>query len=242
MKRIKNIISFLYPLMIEARNGQVTNYLEVIKSNGKYVLNSLDANYSFGGVHIIFDKLFQRINIRKYDFKNVLILGMGAGSVIKLLQEEYHINCSITAIEKDEVVIEFAKKYFNIDRYKSLTIVNADAFEYVSKTINFYDLIISDLFVEFNVPEKFASQEYLMNLKRISNDKACVIYNKMTQLHIHKKELSYLYDDFERIFPGSEIHRLYVNESENSILCSNTLPLLEKGSGIAKVIQENNYN
>lgn len=241
MKRIKNFVSFIYPLMVEARNGQVTNYLEVIKSNGKYVLNSLEANYSFGGVHIIFDKLFQRINIRQYDFKNVLVLGMGAGSVIKLLQEEYDINCSITAVEKDGVIIELAKKYFSIDKYKSLTIVNADAFEYVDTTTNSYDLIISDLFVEFNVPEKFASQEYLMNLKRISNDKACVIYNKMTELAIHKRELNYLYDDFERIFPGSEIHRLYVNESENSILCSNTLPFLEKGPGIEKVIQKKNY-
>jgi hypothetical protein len=37
MKRIKNIVSFLYPLMIEARDGRVTPYLEVIQTRGKYV-------------------------------------------------------------------------------------------------------------------------------------------------------------------------------------------------------------
>ena len=51
--------------------------------------------------------------MKQYNFKKVLLLGMGAGSIIKLLQEKYDINCSITAIEKDEVVIELAKKYFD---------------------------------------------------------------------------------------------------------------------------------
>lgn len=239
MKRIRNIVSFIYPILIESRNGTVTNYLEVMQSNGQYVLNSLKANYSFGGVHIIFEKLFQKINIKQYDFKNVLILGMGAGSVIKLLQEKFDINCSITAVEKDKVVIELAEKYFNIEKYKALTIVNADAFEYAATTTNTYDLIISDLFVEWDVPKIFASNEYLVNLKRISNNKACIIYNKMTELAIHKKELTDLSDDFERVFPGSEIHTIYVNESENSILFNNTLPILIEDPNILELINGN---
>jgi spermidine synthase len=228
MKRIKNIISFMYPVMIEHRPGKVTNYLEVIKSSGQFILNSHKANYSFGGVHMIFDELFQKININQYHIKNVLLLGMGAGSVIRLLQEKYHINCSITAVEKDDVVIELAKKYFEIETCKSLTIVKADAFEYVNTTADKYDLIISDLFVEWDVPKIFASRQYLLNLKKISNEKSCIIYNKMTELPIHKKELSDLSEDFESVFPGSEIHKLYVNDSENSMLYHNTLALLVK--------------
>lgn len=219
----------MYPILIESRNGTVTNYLEVMQSNGQYVLNSQNANYSYGGVHIIFDKLFQKINIKQYDFKNVLLLGMGAGSIIKLLQEKYAINCAITAIEKDEVVIDLAKKYFDIENYKNLNIVHADAFDYAATCNNTYDLIISDLFIEWDVPKKFASNEYLKNLKRISSDKACIIYNKMTELDIHKKELVNVSHEFEKIFPDAVIHKLIVNDSENSILYSNTLsPLVEK--------------
>lgn len=239
MERIRNIASFLYPIMVEARNGKVTNYLEVMKSNGKYVLNSQNANYSFGGVHILFDQLFQKINIKRYDFKNVLILGMGAGSIISLLQEKYHINCPITAVEKDEVVIELAKKYFSIEKYRALTIVNADAFEYVKTTMNKYDLIISDLFIEWDVPKIFASNEYLINLKRISDNKACVIYNKMTELAIHKKEFIDLSEDFENVFQGSEIHTVIANESENSILYYNTLPISITETKVVEIINSN---
>lgn len=225
--------------MVESKEGGVTPYLEVMKSNGKYVLNSQNANYSFGGVHTLFDKLFKKIDIKQYDFKNVLILGMGAGSIISLLKEKYNINCFVTAIEKDEVVIELAKKYFNIERYDTLTIIKADAFEYARTTNHTYDLIISDLFVEWDVPEIFASNEYLVNLKRISNDRACVIYNKMTELPIHKKELITLLKDFESVFPGFELHTLSSNDSENSMLYHNTLPISIKQPKVVEIVNAN---
>jgi len=239
MNRIKNIVSFLYPIMIDAQNGRVTPYLEVMNHKGKYILNSLKTNYSFGELHIIFDELFQKIDIKKYDFKNVLILGMGAGSIISLLREEYAINCSITAIEKDEIVIELAKKYFNIEKFKSLTILNADAFEFTRTTMNKYDLIISDLFVDDNVPKKFASDEYLINLKRISNEGSCLIYNKLTRLLIHKKEFMDLSVNFKRIFPFSKIYTRQVAESESSILYNNTLPISLQGPSVAKIVNAN---
>jgi spermidine synthase len=240
MKRIKNIVSFLYPLMIEARNGKVTPYLEVMQSKGKYVLNSENANYSFDGLHLIFDKLFQKIDINKFEFKNVLILGMGAGSIISLLRNKYNINCPITAIEKDEVVIELAKKYFNIDKYESLTIKKTDAFDYVLTTDVKYDLIISDLFVDNDVPKIFASRAYLKNLKRISSECSCIMYNKMTESAIHKKELQETFKEFEYIFPGTVVHKFNVYNSENSVLYYNTLPISIKQNKIFQIVNSNN--
>jgi spermidine synthase len=223
MKKLKNILSFLYPLKVETRKGSVTPYLEVIKSNGKFVLNSQNANYSFGGLNVIFDELFDEIKIKQYDIKNVLLLGMGAGNVISLLYEKYHLNCKITAIEKDEVVIELAKKYFNIEKFKHLTIEHADAFDYAKLTENKYDLIISDLFIDGDVPQIFASPEYLRNLHRIGNEQCCVIYNKMTESSFHKNEMFVLAKEFVKFFPTAEVRKLYANDSENSLLYSNTL-------------------
>ena len=40
MKKIKTLLSFLQPVIVETRKGSVTPYLEITKSNGKYVLNS----------------------------------------------------------------------------------------------------------------------------------------------------------------------------------------------------------
>lgn len=239
MKRIKNIVSFIYPLMIEARDGRVTPYLEVIQTRGKYVLNSENANYSFDGLHIIFNQLFKKIDINKFEFKNVLILGMGAGSIISLLRDKYNINCPITAIEKDEVVIELAKKYFNIDKYKSLIIKKTDAFDYVINTSIKYDLIISDLFIDNNVPKIFASRAYLKNLKRISSESSCIMYNKMTESAVHKKELQEVLNDFEYIFPGTELYKFDVYHSENRVLYYNSLPVLIKDPKTFETLNSN---
>jgi phospholipid N-methyltransferase len=226
MQRLRNIVSFLYPIKVESKKGNVTSYLEVMQHNGKYVLNSENANYSFGGLHTIFDSLFKKIDINSFKFSKVLILGMGAGSIISLLLDKYKCNCHITAIEKDEVIIEFAKKYFNIEKHNQLTIINTDAFEYAKTTHQTYDLIISDLFIDNDVPAIFATTEYLENLKRISNKCSCMMYNKMTEDVIHKKEVVDVFKKFALIFPGSEIRKCIVNDSENSVLYYNTLPIL----------------
>ena len=228
MTFIKNIASYLYPIVVEKKAGSVTPYLEVIKSNGKFILNSENANYSFGALHTIFDSLFKKIDLKQYDFKNVLILGMGAGSVVSLLKDKYKCNCQITAIEKDEVIIEFAKKYFGIETHSKVSIINEDAFEYVASTDCKYDLIISDLFIDNDVPQIFASKEYLSNLKRISRDNCCIMYNKMTEDIVHKNELILLFEKFKLIFPDSLIQKTIVNDSENSVLYHNNLKLAQK--------------
>jgi spermidine synthase len=150
---------------------------------------------------------------------------MGAGTVVSLLKQKFKIDCTITAIEKDDVVIELAKKYFEIEKFKALNIVNDDAFEYVKTTHKKFDLIISDLFIDGNVPEQFASSEYITNLKRISNTNSCLIYNKMTEDPKHKKEVKAFEKLFSEVFIGAETHKLIANDSENSLLYYNTLLL-----------------
>lgn len=223
MKFLKHIESYFYPILIDTKRGEVNPILEVLKSKGKLLLNNEEANLSYGGLHHVFEQIFTIIEIQKYHYKNVLILGMGAGSVISILREKYNYNGYITAIEKDQVVIDLARKYFDIDRFYQLNIIYKDAFEFTSTTNMKYDLIISDLFVNTDVPEIFASKEYLSNLKRIANDNCCIIYNKMTQSAIHKVESIELFNDFENKFNGSKIQRIYSNDVENSLLWYNTL-------------------
>ena len=225
MKRIKRAVSYVYPVTIEKRRGTVNPYLEVVQFKGHHILNAQTVNYSFGGLQLVFESLFNKIKIGQYDFKNILILGMGGGTIISLLRDQHGKNCPITALEKDKVVIELAINYFKIKDYTDLHIVCEDAFEYVSKTREKYDLIISDLFIESNVPAVFASVKYLKCLKKIATENCCIIYNKMTQKYFHKKEFVTLCEDFELVFPGTSVHQFLIHGSENSLLYYNTLPM-----------------
>ena len=216
------MLSYLFPQRLAVTEGHGGAHLEVVVNNGKLMLNANQSNYSFGGLHLIFDQLFYQIEIGKFEIKKVLLLGLGAGSVVDLLINKHGIKCEITGVELDAAVIDFAKKYFDIEKYKSLQIVQADAFEYVQQCNDKFDLIVVDLFIGDTVPAAFASEEFISNLKRLSNEKCCVAYNKMTDNAKHKQELIALSANFDKVFPSWKLFKIYAYGYENSLLYYNS--------------------
>jgi spermidine synthase len=206
---MKNLLSYLYPVIIEKTSGPFNPVLEVTIENGKYVLNAAHANYSFGSLHFIFNKAFQTIKIGERGLKNVLLLGLGGGSVPVLLFEEFKMNCHITAIEIDEKVIELAKKYFNIQRFQHLEIICEDAFDYVRHCNKKFDLIISDIFIDNKVPEKIESKEFLLTIKKLMQKDSIFLFNKIPGIengiesfNLLQKNVTTIFGEFEIIAVG----------------------------------------
>src|ERR1041385_6778137 len=131
MNFLKYLASFLFPYKVEERKSNVSGKIEVVYSKGKLVLDSAHVNYSFGGLHEGFQKAFFQFKIKEREIKNVLILGFGSGSVASILQDEYGKEINIVGVEKDLEVIELAKKYFSIEKYKNLALHCEDAFDFV---------------------------------------------------------------------------------------------------------------
>jgi spermidine synthase len=220
---LTKVLSYIFPQRIDIAQGHGGAYLEVVVNNGKLMLNANHSNYSFGGLHLIFEQLFDQIEIGKYAIKKVLLLGVGAGSVVDLLVNKHGLKCEITGVELDATVIDFAKKYFDIEKYKSLKIEQYDAFEFVQHCNEKFDLIVIDLFVGDTVPAAFASEEFIQNLKKLSHEKCCVAYNKMTDNPKHKEELKGLSEKFDKFFPGWELFKIYAYGYENSLICFNSM-------------------
>jgi spermidine synthase len=204
-KKIKHISSYLLPVTVERRNGDITPYLEVLLVDGKYVLDTSSVNYSYGNCQKIFQKAFSYFNLKSIEFDNVLMLGFGAGSVASILTEEYEMKCRITGVEKDGVVIDLAKQYFNIHRFKNLELVHESAYTYVEQTQNKFDLIIMDVFVDETVPKMFHEEKFLHHLNRILSSDGVLFYNFMTTPRDKKSEFEELSSRFETIF-GNYFH------------------------------------
>ncbi len=225
--KIRKVISYIYPLVLESRRGEFNNYLEVVKYKGILQLNSANANYSFGGLNTIVQNLFKEISLENYDFKSALILGLGAGNVVEVLRNKYDKQMKITGIEADSEVINLSKKYFNIDKFDDLEIVHTDAFNYVKYCRAKYDLIFIDLFIDDEVPKKFHSLEFLESLEKIANKNCVILFNKMTHRQRLKDESKKLKEDFKTIFNNVSVIKTIVNGSENSVLFYDSFPKLE---------------
>lgn len=165
------------------------------------------------------------------NIKNCLVLGVGGGSVIKVLRKKYP-DSEITGIEIDEKMIDIGKKYFDLDRYNAKIIIE-DAFKFVQKKSRRYsrdpdfrrrvgtsgqqkyDLICIDLLVGRNTPAKLSSEGFFKNIKKTLNKGGIVIIN---QLRLKNQEGNQkLINTLNKIFTSVEIKKPLVN---TLIFCS----------------------
>lgn len=108
--------------------------------------------------------------------RSVLLLGLGGGDVIKLLQK-IHSGAVITAVELEAEVVAVAKKYFGVGESPKLKIVVADAEKYMQTNRAKYDLIVVDLYNGDEVPAFMTKTQFLQNLAKSLQPQGKVIFN-----------------------------------------------------------------
>lgn len=159
----QRLLSFLFPITIYQKKSVFSKNLEVTWNNGQLVLDSLNTNYSYGSLQRILRKGLKYIGFERIkNFDSILVLGVAGGSVIKTLVDEVACKGKITGVEIDENVIEIANQYFGLNAIPNVEIVIDDAFEFVLKTKEKYDLIIIDIFQDTQMPS-FLFQDFFIN-------------------------------------------------------------------------------
>lgn len=210
--------SYISPQIVENRKSKVSGKLEVLYKNGKYMLDTANVNYSFGGLHVIFQKAFTHAGIQHREIKSVLILGFGGGSIASILQNEYGKNVEIVGIEKDEVVIELAKKYFSVEKYKNLSLYCADAYDFVLTTLHApFDLIVVDTFIDWMVPEKFQEERYLSALNKCLSANGILFYNFIIRDDKSRNKTGQFYKRMENFVGSTEWFKIPDRNTENWI-------------------------
>ncbi len=212
---LTTLTSYIFPYTIEKKQGRLTPSLEVVLENGKLVLNTALVNYSYGSLHDIFYKTFQKINIQDRTIKKVLILGFGGGSVASILKDNFQKECAITGIEADEIVIELAKKHFSIERFKNLTMLNTDAYNFVLKCTETFDLIAVDIFVDDETPEKFSDNLFLSALSNLLCPSGVICYNRMLPDSQSEEQGTKLINAFNQLIGANSILKYYTGGRTN---------------------------
>ncbi len=138
--------------------------------------------------------------LSKKQVKQVLVLGLGAGSVITSLRS-FWPNCQITGVEKDKAIVKAGQRYFGLD-IENVNVKIADAFQFVRKAkSNFYDLVIVDLYVGEKIPDAVKSKPFLLNLKKIVKKNGVVVFNHL-YFAGHKKAANLFKNDLSPLFPN----------------------------------------
>lgn len=215
---VKNIVSYIFPLRIEKCPGEVSPCLEVNLLNGKYMLDTPKVNYSYGGLHKIFDQTFYNFDLKEREIKSALILGFGAGSVASLLTEKYCAGCRITGIEIDHTVLHLARKYFNIKRFKNLELICDDGYNYVQTHNRKFDAIVVDIYIDEQVPKCFHEKRFLKQLDRLLEHNGVLFFNKVVNSSKQEEEYKVLKGNINEIFGNSLTYKLTSSGTNNNML------------------------
>lgn len=136
--------------------------LEVTWYNGKKLLDTKNANYSYGLLQQVLETGLKEIEFNKVH--SVLLLGLGGGSVIASLRHKFKYPGPIHAVEIDQTIIDLAHKEFSISTSDMLTIERADAASFVRQHTRTYGLVLVDLFIDTKVPGAFLSEAFCEKL------------------------------------------------------------------------------
>lgn len=173
---IKKVLSYVYPVtrrLPSLYNGT----LEVTYIDGKKVLNTQHANYSFGSLHKVMQFALYRVAIK--DNSPLLLLGLGGGSVVKIIREDLLLQNPIDVVDIDSKIIDVANQEFGLGKYLNIEVYCKHAAVFVEHIHKKYGLIVIDLFIDHKTPDEFYEELFWKGVISIAKKKCCIVFNTL---------------------------------------------------------------
>ncbi len=151
---------------------------------------------SGGILKSVWRKPLKKLANSKKQVEEVLILGLGGGTVAGLVRE-YWPEARITGVDLDPIMVELGRRYLGLDKY-NVNVVIGDAFDFLKnmkheirnskrkilntkfKILNSkYDLVLVDLYIGSEYPKKFEEEEFIKRTKLVLKQNGVVIFNRL---------------------------------------------------------------
>lgn len=218
-------LSYITEQVLETTSSEHNDYLQVSLVQGRLQLVAEDAIYSFGDYYLNFRKLFERFDFEQLPLRsNVLILGLGLGSIPELLEDYIGVEYNYVAVEIDPVIIQLASEYSLPQLRSSIEVRQADAYAFLQLDPRRYDLICVDVFQDATIPEHLNGDDFLDLLKNSLAPNGAIAYNRIADTSAHAREsLAYYEGPFKKAFPNGELY----NSRGNYMLVNEERFLLE---------------
>lgn len=195
--------SHLWPIRLSRLQTKRHEDLQVWVHRGRIQLCTPKAIYSFGDLYVNFRTAFDRLDLPSLPGREVLVLGLGLGSVLDMLENRHYFGGCYTAVEWDETIIDLARAY-TLDALRApVTTIAADASLVLpSLPDQSFDLIIQDVFEDVVIPPWFSGTECLGHVQRLLRPGGLFLDNRLYRSHGDRKQTeSYFTTRFQPHFP-----------------------------------------
>ena len=108
--------------------------------------------------------------------KEILCIGLGGGTMPKFFYRLF-AKAKLTVLELNPKVIQIAKHFFKLPSSKRFNILQGDGIRYIKEIDKKYDLLISDAFEDYGLPEEFCTISYFESCRNVLSEKGVFMIN-----------------------------------------------------------------
>lgn len=129
-------------------------------------------------------QLVDSLKEKSPDVKNVLILGLGGGTLVHLISKNFP-EAKITSVEWDPVMVNIAKKYFNLDSVHEHRVIIDDALKVIVEPEEYniplgsFDVLIVDILNGSAYPDLGKTGNFIAALKKLVSPNGLIIFNRI---------------------------------------------------------------
>jgi hypothetical protein len=209
---LKRVLSYFIPVTVASSSGTQNPFLEFILYRNQWQLATEEALYSDGDRYQPFRIAFKNIpRERLANVSECLVLGTGLGSVVQILWGKYKCDANYSLVEHDEKILKWALEYLGSIGVKNIYPYCDNAFSFVKKDTEQYDLICTDIFNGREVPSIFTEKEFLLSTRKLLKPGGIWIMNYIIN---DPGELMEYMRNVKEVFP----HVAIVEKEQNRIL------------------------
>lgn len=199
-------LSYLMELHVESVESEHNPHLYVSLKQGRYQLSTANAVYSFADLYANFARTFELVDLDRLPGRQVLVLGLGLGSIPYLLEKTFRRDYHYTAVELDEAVLYLASKYSLPQLQSAIEVRQADALAFVEQDTAAYDLICMDVFLDDYIPEAFEAESFLRQLRDLLSADGLLLYNRLAATTRDKRRSRRFFEQhFRAVFPDGAL-------------------------------------
>lgn len=197
----KYLLSFIVPLKEKIYYSKINGLIIIQKNIGSEEM--IVDGYIQSGKYAekLIKYLLSKINFDDHMVKRILVLGIGGGSMLKVLRKSFPL-AKIIGVEIDKEMIKAGRKYFGLGQINNCTYYIQDATEFIKKrTVKKFDLIIMDLFIGCDVPISIEKLSSIKNINKLLQSHGIFFINR-SYLDKYKKGTITFVQKLKKVFPN----------------------------------------
>lgn len=151
-------------------------------------------------VRNIWDRALKKIRDTFPAVQDILILGLGGGSLAELIQK-YWPQAKVIGVDIDPLIVNLGKKYLNLAKVKNLEFIEEDAGKWVAKQKKKFDLVLVDIYKGEKIPKQFKEEKFIVQVGKLLKPKGVSAFNHLYSYN-DKKDAHLLGEKLRKFFPA----------------------------------------